>query len=273
MAFQFDAEARMKKIIHITDLHIGVPKCTQAVTAVVQRIVANGNPNEQMVLITGDMVDNAKNDTLRDAWNITLAPLSAAGFSVVHVPGNHDFGGGAALYPKLAGAFYDIVGPKPIPLLQVDQVAGVTFIGIDSQFERMHWTFGLPEQDGSIYSEDLVESDGLVGWVSKAQRQALPQVIADARARGDKIVVHLHHDPITERIAMTLGNRQMLQSLIEDKVDGLLCGHTHEWLEHCGKWGIPHFYNGGSTGGKDLDAPSPVRIIDLEAAPGNPPLI
>jgi 3',5'-cyclic AMP phosphodiesterase CpdA len=259
----------MKKIIHITDLHVGVPSCSAAIEDVVARIVGQCDPAEHVVVVTGDMVDNAKKtDAVAAAWGTTLAPLRNNGFVLVVTPGNHDFGGGAAIYPEYAEAFYQIVGPKEWPDLIVVRDGGITFIGIDSQTERMRWSFGLPEEDGSIHSDELVESDGLVGWVSKAQRMALPGIIGKARASGDKVVVHLHHDPLSNRISMGLGNRQMVQPILAGHIDGLLCGHTHQWLSHAGEWRIPHFYNGGSTGGKDLADPSPVRIIDLDAPQG-----
>ena len=260
----------MRKIVHITDLHIGTQDCRANIVNVVGRIIAQLAPDDHVVVVTGDIVDDETKGTLPDAWNTVLKPLPDAGFPLLNVPGNHDFGGGAAVYPKAVTAFYNTVGPSDIPVIKVTALDGLTFIGMDSQIERLHW-IGQPEQETSVYTEKMVKADGLQGWIGPKQRAAIADAVAAAQARSDKIVVYLHHDPLCQRVSMGLGNYHQLRPLIMDKTTMLLCGHSHEFMDRCGEWGIPHFYNGGSSGGKGVHGPTlpdPVRIIDPLAPAG-----
>lgn len=256
----------MRKIVHITDLHIGAQSCRAVIQDVVANIVNHLDPAAHAVVLTGDIVDKESPGALNEAWNTVLKPLVTTGFPLLNVPGNHDFGNGWEVFPQAVNDFDQIVGPSPFPTIKVDSMDGLTFIGLDSQRERLHW-IGQPEQPSSVYEPQMVNSDGLQGWISEAQRTAISATVNAASAKGDKIIVYLHHDPLYQLPTMGLGNYNQLEPLIRNQTTMLLCGHSHKFVSRCGEWGIPHFYNGGTTGGKDT-YPSPVRIIDPTAAQG-----
>lgn len=248
----------MKKIVHITDLHIGAGECRNRMLSVVASIQASCPPADHVIVLTGDIVDAEDHAVLDDAWNTVLRPLRDA-YDFLTVPGNHDCGTGWWAKPAAVADLDSILGPSAYPGIRVDAIAGMTFIGIDSNRERMHW-INLPEGNPADHRPDLIDSDALMGWVGEDQRDALTAAIE--AANGGPVTVYMHHDPLYHGMAMALGNWHMVKPLIDqNRVMVFLCGHSHCSGNHNGEWDIPHFYNGGTTGGKD-QAPDPVRVID-----------
>lgn len=77
------------KILHLSDLHIGVGKNYFHAKWIVSWIMANLDWREHIILITGDLVDSPSAQTYRAAAGL-IEEMRRAGFSVLTVPGNHD---------------------------------------------------------------------------------------------------------------------------------------------------------------------------------------
>ncbi len=246
----------MKKIIHLSDLHVGHKDCGEKFRAIIDGISQLKQPaKDYIIMITGDIVNNANRGKQIDEAVEGIRLLEKRGFRVLVVPGNHDYGNGAKGNKKFVNLFKvryymspDITYPK------LDIIGKLVFIGLDSTAEELHWN-------------DRFFSEGELGT---GQLKRLKKILKDPKIASCKKVVYLHHHPFDFKLAMQMKDSDGLRKIIQNKVDALLFGHYHKDSSSPGKWyhgtwGIPRCYNGGSSTHKNGD-PGFQRVMDLSSA-------
>lgn len=262
----------MKKIIHLSDLHYGWQKQTDvALQTIITNILFEKEPaSDYVVVVTGDLVNNA-HDKKHKKVRASFDKLVEEGFTVLVVPGNHDYGNGilgsSKFVPEFKKIFFndkdrqypklDIVYDRSFP----DKLAeAISFIGLDSMAEEL----GLLDH---LWAE---------GELGEAQLLRLEQILnkADVRACG-KRVIYLHHHPFDPLAFHQLKDSEKLREVINayveagGMIDALLFGHNHLGRSHLGKWNILRCYDGSSSTGKKKDESQPVlqRVMDLRRDP------
>jgi 3',5'-cyclic AMP phosphodiesterase CpdA len=263
------------RILHISDLHIGkesdVDRWKNAEKLVREIKRAWGDDDDKpLVLITGDVVDDGTEVEFIEARRI-LKPLHRAGFQVVPLPGNHDYGWNGAhalekkfkLFKKHLLGIENRVGYPDVPYTDND----VTLITLNSMLaETGFW-------DGLL-------ADGELG---KRQREDLDELITtlrDERKKTHRIVVALHHHPfqfpddpplkkIKERVGHRLKDGKELMAMLAGRIDVLLFGHEHRHVDFSKpfdghlftkEFEIPCILSSGRSTDVDL----PARVITLE---------
>ncbi len=258
----------MKKIIHISDLHTGYENCTEKFDKLANMILLNCIPAEEYVIvITGDLVDDATETDYSEVITI-LTKLKEAGFEILIVPGNHDYGTGAIAnkkyVEKFKKAFFYTTRKEFYPYFKLvsktpNQI--IAFIGLDSMAGELKFFSGKFWAEGELGDEQLERLEILLNK---------PEIKACS-----KRVVFLHHHPFDTALELPflyLKDSDKLQKIIAGKVDALLFGHKHSGKEHNGKWNIPRCYDAGSSTGKKGEI-SPVRIIDLSTDVSNDKIV
>jgi len=255
----------MKKIIHLSDLHIGHKECGERFRSIVNAISKSKRPAKNyIIVITGDIVNNANRAKQTDEAIASIELLKKRGYRVLVVPGNHDYGNGGVGKKKFVGIFKErFYGSRDISYPKVDIIGRTAFIGLDSTAEELHW-------------HDRFFSEGELGT---DQLKRLRKILKDPKVVSRKKVVCLHHHPFDFKRGMQLKDNEELRRVISNKVDMLLFGHYHRDPEtagkdHNGAWGIPRCYNAGSSTHKnghtgfhrviDLSNPDPGRDRDAE---------
>jgi 3',5'-cyclic AMP phosphodiesterase CpdA len=296
----------MKKILHLSDLHIGYGNCCSKFHTIILNIKEQCTPPEDyIIVITGDIVDNAfkENDnSINDSIKL-LMELKNNGYTYLVIPGNHDYGNGFSSDKELIQSFkknyysnivFDSY-PDTYPYVRI--IDEILFIGLDSTAEA----FGL------------LESAFAQGEVGDKQLNNLTKILNDKAYNSMKKVVLLHHHPFYNQNLnlipikdlrvqldklnikdlelqipkkglseleilkiilkkLILKDSDKLMKIIENKIDVLLFGHLHELFETTGNkmnghFNIPRIYNAGSSTGKSHQGI--FRIIDLGNAPIN----
>ena len=131
----------MKKIIHLSDLHVGHEDCGDKFHALIDNITFLKQPADNYaILVTGDIVDNAtKSDQTNEAVD-GLRQLEERGYRVLVVPGNHDYGTGTRGYANSVNSFKErYYGSKRITYPKVDIIGKIAFIGLDLTADELHW--------------------------------------------------------------------------------------------------------------------------------------
>lgn len=246
----------MKKIIHLTDLHVGHADCARDSATVVDRIIYLKRPAvDYVVVVTGDVVNNA-NDGYEEARGI-LMRLRDAGFKVLVCPGNHDYGTGAhgndEFIQKFASAFHED-GLAEYPRLEIirdgeDPRESIAFIGLDTMAEEVNWSDALWAQ----------------GELGERQLADLGRMLHSDEVYGcGAVVVYMHHHPLHPKMLHCLRDSDELEVVISgaETVAALLFGHNHEGKVWHGSWGVERVYDGGASAAI-RGAPSPHRVIDL----------
>jgi len=243
----------MKKIIHLSDLHIGHEDCGTKFRTIIDNIAFLKQPAENyIIVITGDIVDNANIGGLMDEAASGFELFENLGYRVLVAPGNHDYGTGTMGDEKFIDLFkkkyykkVDISYPK------LDIIDGVAFIALDSTAEELHW-----------YDRFLSE-----GELGKDQLNNLSKMLNSPEIADLKKVIYLHHHPFDFKLGMQLRDSEGLKKIIENKADALLFGHYHVNPSIAGRifhgvWGIPRCYNGGTSTHKNGNIGFQ-RVIDL----------
>jgi 3',5'-cyclic AMP phosphodiesterase CpdA len=249
----------VKKIIHLSDLHIGHEDCGLKFRRIINKISKTKKPaKDYIIVITGDIVENANHIDYTDEAVKGVELLKKRGYRVLVVPGNHDYGNGVAGKKKFMGIFKErFYGSSDISYPKVDIIGRTAFIGLDSTAEELHWY-------------DRFFSEGELG---KEQLKRLRKIMKDEKVKSRKKVIYLHHHPFDFMAGMQLKDSEELRKVISGKVDAVLFGHFHRdvessWKDHNGTWGIPRCYNAGSSTHKKGHAGFQ-RVIDLsESDPG-----
>lgn len=269
----------MKKIIHLTDLHIGKGQqcgidkedaCHNVFGNIVKNIIDTMKPaSDYIIVITGDLVDNAN---IKD--NITKAKaaidkLKEKFAHVLIIPGNHDYGRGLKVKKKNVIKFKkNFLGDPNIEYPKYDKIDNMAFIGLDSMAEAFRKRNGW-FADGKLGNDQLHGNSkkniiGLVEYLEKATKEA------------EHIVVYLHHHPFKQLDYVHghpfhgLKDHDKLTKILKkhnnthDNIKLLLFGHNHDGEERWNaRLGIPRCYDGGTSTGHEKDPMSPHRIFDL----------
>jgi predicted MPP superfamily phosphohydrolase len=246
----------MKKIIHLSDLHIGHEDCGSKFRAMIDNIAFLKQPAKNyIVLITGDIVDNATHSEQMDEAVDAIEQLKNHGYKVLVVPGNHDYGTGSRGNKKFVDLFKGkYFKSTEISYPKLDIIDKIAFIGLDSTAEELHW-------------HDRFFSEGELG---EGQLKRLKTILNKKDVAGRKKVVYLHHHPFDFKLGLQLKDKNALRKIIENKIDALLFGHYHSSPVSAGKifhgvWGIARCYNAGSSTHKNGNIGFQ-RIIDLSKA-------
>lgn len=250
----------MKRIIHLSDLHIGHDDCGARFHTIIDNISASMKPaRNYIIVITGDVVDNANRKELADEAVKAIELLKTRGYKVLVVPGNHDYGTGTIGNRKFVLLFKrKFYGTGRITYPRLDIIGKIAFIGLDSMAEELNWY-------------DRFFSQGELG---DRQLKRLKKILNMAEVKALKKVVYLHHHPFDFLPGMQLKDSQRLKDIIENRIDMLLYGHYHTDPDTVGRsrngeWGIPRCYNAGTSTHKNGNV-GVHRVIDLSNPdPGN----
>lgn len=248
----------MKKIIHLSDLHVGFPNMSERLGRVVRDIVFLKEPShDYVIVVTGDLVESAFNSESYVEVKAHLDVLTTAGFTVLTVPGNHDYGNGSLAQKKYVDEFKKTFFEKTtVAYPKLDIVDDTAFIGLDSMAEEVHW-YDCLWANGELGPEQL-------GRLSKV-------LASDEVSACNRVVVYLHHHPFDPNGKLhELKDSDALRKAITrpqgKRVDALLYGHNHEGKIRNGKWGISRCYDAGSSTHK-LGSVGPLRVIDFRRDP------
>jgi len=245
----------MKKIIHLSDLHIGHEDCGENFRTIIENIAFLKQPAKNyIIVITGDIVDDAHHDEYIDEAIAGIRELEEQGYTVLLIPGNHDYGSGAVGNKKFVTLFKEkYYGTVEVNYPKLDIIGKIAFIGLDSTAEELHWN-------------DRFFSEGELG---EEQLARLKKILKKPEVASRKKVIYLHHHPFDFKFGMQLKDRQELKDVIENRVDMILFGHYHNNPASAGRifhgaWGIPRCYNAGSSTHKNGDKGFQ-RVIDLSS--------
>ena len=244
----------MKKIIHLSDTHVGYEDLVTKFGDIVTRIIFTKNPADNyVVVVTGDIVDDATRKGSYHEASAHLNRLKDAGFFVLVVPGNHDYGTGNLGHSKYINLFKKhFYGKATISYPKLDIIDTIAFIGLDSMAEEVHWY-------------DRLFAEGELG---KKQLKSLAEILQSDEVKNSRYrVVYLHHHPFHPRLFYQLKDSDDLRKTLEGhSIDALLFGHNHDGRVWNGGWGIKRVYDGGTSTGKE-GKPNPHRVIDLSKEP------
>ena len=247
----------MKKIIHLTDTHLGYGDLSTRMGDIVTRIIfTKENASDYVIIHTGDVVEDATRPGSYEEALAHFRRLQDAGFSVLFVPGNHDYGTGSFGSKEYVREFKrHFFGQTDVEYPIKTIVDEIAFIGLDS----------MAEEVGFI---DRLFAEGELGGAQLGRLATLLDSDAEVRASPYK-VVYLHHHPFHPKPFHHLKDSEELGEILrQHEISALLFGHNHDGRVWNGKWGISRIYDGGTStekGGK----PDPHRVIDLSKDPGS----
>jgi predicted MPP superfamily phosphohydrolase len=243
----------MKKIIHLSDLHVGHEECGIRFRSIIDNITFLKQPaNNYIILITGDIVDNANKGEQTEEAVGAIKRLEERGYRVLVIPGNHDYGTGILGDEKFVGLFKKkYYKSRRISYPKLDIIDGIAFIGLDSTAEELH----------------LLDRFGSEGELGKPQLRRLRKILHKPEVANLKKVLYLHHHPFDFKLGMHLRDSVELRKIIENKIDMILFGHYHADPASAGKiyhgaWGIRRCYNAGSSTHKNWNTGFQ-RVIDI----------
>jgi len=247
----------MKKIIHLSDLHIGYKKqdLTKRFEGIVQSIIFAKEPAEDYVIVvTGDLVEKATDPANHETVLRYLDKLKSHGFMILLVPGNHDYGMGAKADRKYQKRFKALFyNDENCVFPRLDIIDDIAFIGLDSMEQELH-TFDRLGANGELGIDQRDRLDAMLDQedIKKCQYR----------------VIYLHHHPFDPWLLHELKDSKELGDILtrHGNIDAILFGHNHHFRKWNGKWGIPRCYDAGSSTRK-YDQPGYHRVIDLSRPP------
>ncbi len=245
----------MREIIHLTDLHIGHGDLAERFEVIVDNVIYSMQPARRYIIVlTGDLVDRGTKAGSYEQARRSVDRLRAAGFAVLIIPGNHDYGSGLLEEKKCVPLFKEaFFGDVSVTYPRLDILSGIAFIGLDSIAEEVEW-------------HDRLFAEGELG---DDQRKRLDDMLGERAVRACRYrVVYLHHHPFDPLPLGQLRDSEQLGEILRRhaNVDALLYGHNHAARKRNGTWGIARCYDGGSATRK-WGAAGAHRVIALERDP------
>lgn len=261
----------MRRIIHMSDLHVGHENLGHRFRTIADRLIfeKSDKPDNYVIVVTGDLVEDANDLARYGEVKMVLEKLEKAGFDkILVVPGNHDYGTGSHGDPRFVKEFMKAFYGKQVKYPKLDIIDRVAFLGLDSMAEELNW-----------YDELWAQ-----GELGKRQIRDLDKLLRSTKVKKcRKRVIYLHHHPFDAYLLHQLKDsdelREALGGIMKDKIsiDAILYGHNHAGKIHNGKWGIPRCYDGGTATLKGrspcvawmpwFEVREATRVIDLSNEP------
>lgn len=245
----------MTKIIHLTDTHLGYKGLSSRMREIISRIIFTKEEASNYVIVhTGDIVEDATDDGSYEEASMHFERLKSAGFHLLVVPGNHDYGTGVVSHKKYVTKFKEtFFNDSTITYPKLDVIGNIAFIGLDSMAEELNWYDRL-SAEGELGQEQLSRLSTMLSHNSHV-------------INADHIVVYLHHHPFHPKPLLHLKDSDKLGEIIKKhNISAILFGHNHDGKKWNGKWGVSRIYDGGTSTGKH-GKPCPHRVIDLSREP------
>jgi 3',5'-cyclic AMP phosphodiesterase CpdA len=231
----------MKRIVHMSDIHVGFEDLNERFKTAIENLISEkGNQaSEYVVVLTGDLVDNAHDADSQKQVKKHIEILKKAGFTdVLVVAGNHDYGTGDHGEKKFVKQFQKIFYGRETPFPKKDIIDHIAFIALDSMAEELNWY-------------DALFSEGELG---RKQLEALESLLKSEEVRScRKRVIYLHHHPFDPRPFHQLKDSGRLKEVLSHcwqegvAIDAILYGHNHQGKARNGTWAIPRCYDAGTT--------------------------
>lgn len=255
----------MTKFIHLSDLHIRTDNRkdnNQNCIKVVGYIIQQYPVEKPVILITGDIVDDGHESQYKNAVSL-LKPLIDNGFSVLAVPGNHDYGPMGNIYTEKSQRLFQKyilsellsnTDASKVGVVMEDLYPMVTEIG-DSLFIGVDSVVGAEDQFMHFAS----------GEVGKDQRKKLKTILHNNQNSGKNIVVFFHHHPFDRRFVMEMDDAKKVMRLLAGKTDVLCFGHDHNSKAYNDKHNIDWILASGKTTKKGKNYKLQFREITIES--------
>lgn len=245
----------MKKLIHLTDTHLGYKDLSSRMREIITKIIFTKEEASNYIIVhTGDIVEDATEDGSYEEAVMHFNRLKNAGFQILVIPGNHDYGTGSLSSKKYVNRFKKtFFGDTSTTYPKLDVIDNIALIGLDSMAEEVSWY-------------DRLSAEGELGT---AQLQRLSAMLDQNTAvqQAEYIVVYLHHHPFHPKPFLHLKDSEELGDILKQhNIAAILFGHNHDGKKWNGKWGIQRVYDGGTSTGKK-GKPCPHRVIDLSKHP------
>ncbi len=255
----------MKKIIHMSDLHIGYEDLDRRFAMIVERLAMEkgDRPGDYVVVITGDLVEDANQQHQYTLARELLERLKQKGFlHLLVVPGNHDYGNGSKGDRRFVKKFMHCFFGKNLRYPKLDVIDGVAFVGLDSMAAELNWY-------------DKLFSQGEIG---KGQLDRLEKMLSSRKVQAcARKVLYLHHHPFAPMPFHELKDAAGLKRVVAGRLDAILYGHNHQGQVHNGCWDVPRCYDAGSATLKErseflsllpwFKVRASTRVIDLDQDP------
>lgn len=223
-----------KKVIHFSDLHIGYMNLDKRFECIMAELIFAKEPASQYVIVfTGDLVETATDKNYKKVKRY-FERLERKGFTVLAVPGNHDYGNGVSGSEKYVRPFKELFFGNPdLQYPKLDIIDNIAFIGLDSMAEELHWY-------NSLFAE---------GELGEEQLQRLDAILNDDQVKNCACkVIYLHHHPFDPVPLHYLKDSRGLARVVrKHEINALLYGHNHMGRISNGKWGVPRCYDAGTT--------------------------
>lgn len=259
----------MKKIVHMSDIHVGFKDHDQRFKMLAERLIESKQvvAKDCIIVITGDIVENANNPDNSKKAKATIDFLKKNGFNdILLIPGNHDYGTGSKGDKKFVSIFKQAYFEENIKFPKTDIIDDIAFIGLDSMADELNWY-------------DRLFAEGELG---DKQLRVLSQLLEDSKVTAcRKRVIYLHHHPFKFRPLHQLKDAQKLKNILCQamdrgiSIDALLFGHNHAGDAHNNALGIKRCYDAGTATLKPrpkifgrsgwFAVKASIRLIDIES--------
>lgn len=200
------------KIIHLSDLHIGIWKNYEKAELLFDKIKFkyNSEAEKPVIVITGDIVNGGLRSQFLEA-KFLIDNLNE--YEVLLCPGNHEIGrNGMGVEPDNIKK-YEIFLKESINFPVLKKIKDCHFIALDSMEREME-------------IEDNSKVDGYCGEVQLNNLNDRINTIKNNNPT-DKIIVYLHHHPFLYNNYVKLKDADELLDLIKGRINILLFGHKH----------------------------------------------
>lgn len=218
-------------LTHLSDLHIQrVGDDAYEHTKALGRHIIENTPKDEVVVITGDVVDHGTYEEYRAALG-ALAELESHR-NVMVCPGNHDY--------RLLGTFYSEGAAARFRAFRRDLTGaehGYPYVGGNNE------TFRVIMLDSCAATNDMTSM--AMGEIGYHQREKLAKHLElDTKPFT---VVALHHHPWDRGFGLQLQDSDEFLALLAERCDVLLFGHKHEWGAWSNVWGVHKLFASGKV--------------------------
>jgi predicted phosphodiesterase len=218
---------RSRRIIHLSDLHVGKSRKEARQTAKIIEWIADSYPRST-VLITGDVTESGTKKQF-GATRSLLDQLAETN-PILVVPGNHDYAWHGTFFNE--DAWRDWIEFLGVPIGWRKPADPWMY----SHARPKEWEgLGVWEDDWTVYfgidsGDPTDEVHTARGYISEELAKRLKSKLR--QHRGKVRIALLHHHPFTKGHWTKLKGAHHLMSAIEENCEILLFGHHH----HYGIW-------------------------------------